>query len=116
MKKNIFDEIYEEYKKQLNNLFEPNKKLVICFAGIPGSGKTYLAKKLERRYRGVRINNDDLRKIIDSKIGEDKREEILQEFLLDLLKTFSFENKLVILDSGIERKYEDVKNILEVEG
>ena len=88
---------------------------MICFVGVPGSGKTWLAKKIEKQYNGVRINNDLLRKIIDKKITkkEEEREEILKEFLSKFLKQYAFKNKLVILDSGIERKYETIKEIAD---
>lgn len=113
MEKQIFNKIFKELEKQLKNTSEKNKKLLICFTGVPGSGKTYLAKKLEKRYKGVRINSDDIRKIIDVKITkkEEKREAILKEFLLSLLKNYPFINKLVSLDSGIERKYQDIVKI-----
>jgi predicted kinase len=48
---------------------------MICFAGIPGSGKTYLAKKIEKKYGGVRITSDEIRKIIDKKITKKKMKE-----------------------------------------
>lgn len=48
MEEYIFRKIFKEYEKQLKNLFEPHRKLIICFAGVPGSGKTYLAKNLKK--------------------------------------------------------------------
>jgi tRNA uridine 5-carbamoylmethylation protein Kti12 len=113
MREDVFDKILEEYRKKLENLTIDNKKLIICLAGIPGSGKTYLARKLENRYKGVRINSDDIRKIIDNKITkkESEREVVLKEWLLKLLKNYPFKNKLVILDRGIERTYQDVVKI-----
>ena len=47
MDKTTFNKILEELNKQIINSFEKNKKLMVCFAGIPGSGKTFLAKKIE---------------------------------------------------------------------
>ena len=113
MKKSLFKQIYKEHKKQLKNLSKVNGRLIICFVGIPGSGKTYLAKKLEKRYKGVRIKNDELRKIISNKFekNEKKREKILEEYILDLLENPPFANRLVILDSGLERKYKKIYDI-----
>lgn len=113
MKQAIFNKIFKELERQLRNTSRQNKKLIICFAGTPCSGKTYLAKRLEKKYKGVRINSDKIRKITDKKITkeEDEREAILKEFLLSLLKNYPFINKLVILDGGIERKYQDIVKI-----
>jgi len=111
--KKHFKKIYRKHASKLKNLNKVNKKLLICFLGIPCSGKTALAKKIERKYKAVRISNDDLRKIINQYITkkEAKREAILKEYVLDLLKNPPFTNKLVILDSGIERKYKDILKI-----
>jgi adenylylsulfate kinase-like enzyme len=65
----VFEEIYKKHSKILENKNIKNEKLIICFSGIPGSGKTTVAKKLERRYRGVRINTHDLGKIIETFLG-----------------------------------------------
>ncbi len=57
--------IYKEHLKHLKNKnISNNKKAVICFSGIPGAGKTYIAKILEKRYKGVRIRSDDIREIV----------------------------------------------------
>ncbi len=108
-----FKKIYKEHKKQLKNLNVQNKKLIICFVGIPCSGKTYIAKKIEKKYNAVRINSDDIRKIIDKNITkkEEDGEIILGEHILNLLKNPVFTNKLIILDRGIERNYEDILKI-----
>ena len=111
MKKPIFKKILKVVKRQFKYIFKKNKKLIICFVGIPCSGKTRLAKILEEKYKGVRVNDDDLRKVIDKFVNENKRETILKEFLLDFLRNYSYKNELVILDSGIERKYEDIAEI-----
>jgi len=113
MKKQIFKQIYVEHKKQLKNLSKVNGRLIICFVGIPGSGKTYLAEKLEERYGGVKINSDNVRNIIRRKFNknEEYNEKILEEYILDLLENPPFTNRLVLLDSGLERKYSKILKI-----
>ena len=115
---NIFNKIYKLHKKKLKYLSVPHKKLLICFSGIPGSGKTHIAKILEEKYKGVRINNDNIRKIIselisektakDTKEAEKKRENILDKYLIWLLENNLFNNGLIILDSSIDRKYKEI--------
>jgi len=111
--KKYFKKILKKHSSKLKNLNVVNGKLIICFAGTPCSGKTYLAKIIEKKYKAVRITSDKLRKIIDKSITKIKyeREAILKEYILDLLKNFPFSNKLVILDLGIERKYNDISKI-----
>ena len=107
-KEKLIEEIYKKHIKQLKNLNIPHKKLVICFSGIPGSGKTYIAKILEKKYKGIRIRNDSIRSIItsfDKKIKD--IDTSTYEYLDWFLKNYKFRNKLIILDSGIDRKYNE---------
>jgi len=113
----IFDKILKETLKKLKYTSEENRWIMICFAGIPCSGKTTLAKRIEKKYKGVRINNDYIRKIIENlTLKNEEREKTLEEFLIDLLKKYPFRNHLVILDSGIERKFEEVKKVANLVG
>lgn len=100
----LFEKINEEYLKKLKNRSVAHKKLVICFSGFSGTGKTYIAKILEKRYKAVRIRNDDIREII---IGMKIKniDETTYSYLEWLLKNWKFKNKLIILDSGIDRRY-----------
>ena len=67
---------------------------------------------IERRYCGIRINSDDLRAIISRILNEKRnekeqeREALLKEYLTYFIDNYHFSNGLVILDSGIERKYQ----------
>ena len=107
-------EIYEEHIKTLKNLNLPHEKLIIFFAGIPGSGKTYIAKFLEEGYSAVRISNDELRKLI-RKIYNKNFNSYLEDVDTSLynywewfISNYDFPNKLIIADRGIERKYKNV--------
>src|SRR3989338_10176216 len=115
--KKTFNKLLKELERTKYFSIKNDKRLLICFAGVPGSGKSCLAKKLERKYKGVRINSDGLRKFINHKKitnKEQEREHILRAFIIDLLRDYPFKNKLVILDSGIERKYEGVAEIAKL--
>jgi len=118
MKKTILDSIYEIHKNQLKNLPFPHKKLFICFSGVPGSGKTYVAKKIEERYKAVRVNNDDIREIIRKIVEKSKNnvdvneiEQLLDKYLINFLNNYTFPNKTIILDSGIERRSDKIKKL-----
>ncbi len=117
LSKNIFDKILGEISKELKHVLEENKPIIICFAGIPCSGKTRLAKKIEEKYKGVRISNDNIRKVLGDFIQEkEKHEKVLREFLINLLKDYPFKNRFIILDSGIERKFDEVKKVADAAG
>lgn len=104
------NKILIEHKKKLQNLSFKNKKRIICFSGIPGSGKTYLSKELEKKYCGIRIDSDEVRKIIARLRFKDK-EKLLFSYLSWLIENFPFDNKLIILDSSVDRKYDKIKKI-----
>jgi len=108
--KKLIKKIYRFHLKQLKNLNVFHKKFMVVFSGIPGSGKTYIAKILEKRYKGVRIRTDSLRLIVRKfKLGDEEiNEKILKKYYYWLLNDYSFKNKLIILDKGIDRKYKEI--------
>lgn len=94
----------------------PHEKLMVCFSGIAGSGKTYIAKILEEKYKGVRIRNDDIRGIVADLDKSQDIDEATYGYFDWFFKNYSFKNKLVILDSGIERRYKKIFPFAEEEG
>ncbi len=118
--KELIQEIYRVYLKQLLHLETPRQKLVICFSGVPGSGKTTLAKKIEERYCGVRINNDDLRRVIAEVMekhrlprNEENNQKMLHDALIYFFSTYRGKNRLIILDSSIDRTWKEEKKWFE---
>lgn len=101
----LLNKIYKIHIKQLKNLSVPHKKLIICFSGIAGSGKTYIAKILEKKYKGVRIRNDDIREIIINLDKELDVDETTYKYCDWFFDNYKFKNKLIILDRGIDRRY-----------
>ena len=113
----LFKKIYKEHFKKFKNISVPNKKLLICFSGIPGSGKTYISKILEKKYSGIRIRTDGIRKIIHNLLKKETEKHhenldyvdpILKKYLSWLFLNYSFANKLIILDKGIDRGYKEI--------
>jgi len=78
----------------------------ILFCGLPGSGKTTLAKKLEKQGRGIRICTDDWQDDLLMNHNSDNFHEKLQKRLyahaLELLQ----HNQSVILEDGLWMKEE----------
>lgn len=113
---NINRIIHEKYTKKLKNLSVPHKKLMICFSGFSGSGKTHIAKILEQRYKGIRIRSDNIRTIISNlnpNITDTDKDKIVYEYLERLFENREFKNKLLILDRGIDRKYKRTFSIFK---
>ncbi len=109
----LFNKIYKIHFKKLKNLNVLHKKLIICFSGIAGSGKTYIAKILEEKYKGVRIRTDDIREIVGRlmkkfKLNAEDKDPIVYGYVGWLLKNNKFKNKLIILDKGIDREYKEI--------
>jgi len=118
MEKNIFRKIYEKHSRFLKHRkVRSNKRLIICFSGISGSGKTSLAKILEKRYKGVRVNSHRVGKIIRELIilgfikKKSDAKKLQDDYQLWLIGNSQFRNCLIILDRGIDRKYEEVFRI-----
>jgi len=141
----LLKKVFKKHKKTLKNLKIPNKKFVIGFSGVPSSGKTFLSKIIEKRYKGVRISNDELRdmlKKMEIKISEKEKTKFIKEFskiksidftkgnykfrkgeleieltlfyyIQWILKNYPFENKLIILESSLDRKYPFIFKILK---
>jgi len=85
------------------------KRTVIAFAGVPCSGKSTVSRKIEKRYGGVRINLDDVMRIITEKnLVEtiEQNEEMKNLFIYTFLKNSFLKNKLIILDKSMDREYE----------
>lgn len=108
MNKEKYNKISENLFPNLKNINRINLPFIIIFSGVPGCGKTSLAKILEKRYRGVRINNDYIRGIIDKEkltTTPEEAEELLQDYNEYLIKNYPSKNKLIILDKSVDRRY-----------
>ena len=88
----------------MKNNSKPN---LILFCGLPGSGKTSLAKKLEKQGKGIRICTDDWQDDLDMNHNDynnfhEKLQRRLYAHALELLK----HNQSVILEDGLWMKPE----------
>jgi hypothetical protein len=105
----ILEIIFKEHIKKLKNLKYKKNKLIVCFSAIPGSGKTFIAKKIEKKLKAVRISNDEIRIIIKKFYGEDPQD-ILHKYLRHFFNKYSFNNKMIILDMGIDRNFDLIED------
>ncbi len=111
----LFNKIYKLHAQKLKNLNISNKRLVICFSGVPASGKTSLAMILEKKYNAVRINKDEIGNLINKikTITTKEKEELADKYIIHLFNNWIFKNNLIILDKSIDRKYKEIFDILK---
>ena len=115
--KQLLKQIFQKHKPQLDYLEIPHEKLIICFSGIPCTGKTYIAKIIENKYKGVRISTNNIRKII-KELGQENpelleevyKEEVLDKYVLSLIEKYPFPNGLILLNKGIDRTYDKISS------
>jgi adenylate kinase family enzyme len=108
MDKKQYNKISETLFSKLKNTNIYHSPFIITFSGVPGCGKSSLAKLLEQKYRAVRINNDFIREIIRKRKltnSEEDVEQLLQDYNYHLIENYPFKNKLIILDKSMDRRY-----------
>lgn len=73
--------------------------MILQIIGLPGSGKTTLAKELCRRTDGIHLNADEVRSELSSDLGFSPRDRIEQARRLgSVARLLSKQNKLVFVD------------------
>lgn len=82
-------------------MIEDIKPTLILFCGLPGSGKTTLAKKLEREGKGIRICTDDWQEDLTVDHDDDEFHDKLQKRLYRLALELLEYNQSVILEDGL---------------
>lgn len=114
---NKFDEISRRLFSRLKYIKNQNQQLIIAFSGVPGSGKSGLSRKLEEKYKAVRIGNDTIRDIISHSgifpLSEGERENLLQDYNEYFIRNYPFKNKLLILDKSMDRQYKRFLPVFE---
>lgn len=113
---NEFAQILRNYCESKPFINGKNDKVMIAFLGIPCSGKTTLAKALEKELKGLRISKDEIvnefmkihpdisKSVISGQINQNWNN------IFTLIQQYP--NQLLILDTSLDRKYKKVLEIL----
>ena len=112
----LCESIFKHHVRLLKNTRVAHKPLVVCFSGVPGMGKTHIAKILEEKFSGVRISNDEIRTIIKNFASPLGAQWLMQAYLMYFMLSYSAPNKFIILDSSIDRRYAVLLPYLKVKG
>lgn len=102
--------IFKQHCAGLENTDIQQKPFIIMFSGIPGMGKSFIAKQLADVYQAVCIKTDDIRSLISaqSEVLKSSYDLILQQYFAYFLKHYNCPNKRIILDASIDRKYKQL--------
>ncbi len=83
-----------------------NQPTLTLFCGLPGSGKTTLAKRLEQTGKGIRICTDDWQERLGIDHSNEEFHDKLQTRLYELALTLLHCGQNVILEDGLWQKSE----------
>ena len=82
------------------------KAKLVLFCGLPGSGKTTLAKELSEKYQAIRLNTDEWMADLGFDPNYNKMHTKLQNRLWELAKELLCNGQDVILENGLWTKRE----------
>lgn len=121
METKIFKVLDEKFLGKLKNREVLNeKKYLIGISAVPKAGISTLAKMIEERYKGMRIEKNAARNIIYNNLNiTDVREveALLDDYLEKRVEMiFSLPNKLIIWDGSIDRNYKKYQSWAEKYG
>src|SRR5579871_5569731 len=73
--------IFQQHSAQLRNTQIEHKPFMITFSGVPGMGKSVVAKQLQDRYQAVLLSTDALRALFkNAGIKASEYDEALQYY------------------------------------
>lgn len=104
------DDITSEYYDALPNKKVRQPKYIILFSGVVGSGKTTIARAIERDLQAVRVSNDEIRSHITASypaIGPAQREELKLKIGGKVLERLARETSgIIVVDASCDRGYD----------
>lgn len=98
---------------RLGAVQETSAPTLTLFCGLPGSGKTTLAKRLEAEGRGVRICTDDWQAMLEVADSEHAFHERLQNRLYTCAMDMLLHNVSVILEDGLWMRSERISKFAD---
>jgi adenylate kinase family enzyme len=97
--------------RMLRNTGAEHPAFAVVFSGVVKSGKSTVAKVLQRRYEIVRVENVVLR---ESSIELEEGE--VYDVVADLVRSWDLDNKRLVLDASIDRSHKKILPALDSSG
>lgn len=110
-------DIANAYEQEQPYRHVPHPPILLSFSAIPGSGKTYLAKRLMHDLHAQYMNHDDIREIIRIR-GIDPEGLFMppiSKIVIDHMVQHD-QNKFVILDVSLDRRWDIYFNSIKEYG
>lgn len=106
------DYLDQEYFRKLDHIGEFNPKLLVVFAGGNGIGKSRLSSRIANELRGVRIENDGVKRVLLEARSElamtDELHRMTWQYTMDLYRRLdSLTNNGLIIRDGVITWYYD---------
>lgn len=110
----IIKEVGEAYIASLKNLDVAHPRLLVLFSGAPGVGKTTIAQKIESEFRGLRLENDAIRRMLKQDYPDMMLEDISRLTYVIMQNSWDWlvdnsDNGLFVIDASIDRRYAQVE-------
>jgi predicted kinase len=111
----------EHYLKHLKNLNHANPKLLVVFSGGNAMGKTTIARKIEERFHGLVLENDEVKRHLlnyTPGIGKDELNRTTWQYTINLYQRLDSvtPNGLVVRDGIIDWYYHRILPVFEEAG
>ncbi|HXF28433.1 MAG TPA: dual specificity protein phosphatase family protein [Chlamydiales bacterium] len=100
-----FPSLFEEFIQGNPYIKETNARFIIGFSGVPGMGKSTLAKGLEEYFHAIRLSSDDARDLLRRHALSPRYADAFLSFCLEELLKVS-PNGLFILDRSVDRTWD----------
>jgi predicted kinase len=117
-------EVLSSYVREWKYIDTENSfPLMIMFSGTPGMGKSYISDQIQEHYKALIIKSDQVRRVLrfqglssEEKVGNQGR--VIDIFYFGYLFPWikkNAKNRLIVLDSSIDRKFMNLKGYFEKE-
>jgi predicted kinase len=111
----------KHYLKHLKNLDLINPKLLVVFSGGNAMGKTTISRKIEARFHGLVLENDEVKRHVLKFIPNIERDELNQftwQYTIELYSRLNkvTSNGLVVRDGIIDWYYDRILPLFEKAG